>query len=133
VAFLSESRLLNLSSDEIMLFRKVGDPSPPPSPVPSDDEEIGNEGSVIARDFNGPDEIRSYMNELMQRCLKKTGIDEKMNRMAASQQLIIAEKINRAKEVLLEKIMNETDKLETGVKVITAEMVKRCMSQMDGI
>ncbi len=129
--------MLNLSSDEIMLFRKVGDPSPPSSPVPSDDEEdtaeFGNEESAIARDFSGPDEIRSYMNELMQQCLKKTGIDQKMNRMAASQKLIIAEKINRAKELLLEKIMNETEKIETGVKVITADMVKRCMAQMEGI
>lgn len=120
-----------------MLFRKVGDPSPPPSPVPSDDEEsvvdCENEESTIARDFYGPDEIRSYMNELMQRCLKRTGIDEKMKRLAASQQLVMAEKINHAKEALLEKIMNETDKMETGVKVITADVVKRCMAQMEGI
>ena len=119
-----------------MHFRKAGDPSPPPSPSASDDEEEVERGideSPIARDFNSPDEIRSYMNEIMQRCLKRTGIDQKMSRMAASQQLMMAERINKAQEVMLEKIMNETAKMEKGNKVITADVVKRCMAQMDGL
>ena len=33
VAFLSDQTFLSLSSDEIMIFRKLGDPSPP-SPTP---------------------------------------------------------------------------------------------------
>jgi hypothetical protein len=136
VAFLSNSTLLTISSEEIMHFRKAGDPSPPPSPSASDDEEAvecGNDESAIARDFNSPDELRSYMNEIMQRCLKRTGIDQKMSRLATSQQLVMAERINKAQEVMLEKILNETAKMEKGNKVITADVVKRCMAQMDGL
>ena len=122
-----------------MHFRKEGDPSPPSSPAPSDDEyeesilERGNDESAVARDFNSPEEIRLYMNEIMQRCLKRTGVEAKMSRLAASQQIIMAERINNAQEAMLDKLMAEMNTMEKGKKVITADVVKRCMAQMEGI
>ena len=122
-----------------MHFRKEGDPSPPSSPAPSDDEyeesilERGNDESAVARDFNSPEEIRLYMNEIMQRTLKRTGMEAKMSRLAASQQIIMAERINNAQEAMLDKLMAEMNTMEKGKKVITADVVKRCMAQMEGI
>ena len=122
-----------------MHFRKEGDPSPPSSPAPSDDEyeesilERGNDESAVARDFNSPEEIRSYMNEIMQRTLKRTGMEAKMSRLAASQQIIMAERINNAQEAMLDKLMAEMNTMEKGKKLITADVVKRCVAQMEGI
>ena len=128
-AFLSNTTLLTLSSEEIMHFRKEGDPSPPSSPAPSDDED---EESIIEH-FNSPEEIRSYMNEIMQRTLKRTGMEAKMSRLAASQQIIMAERINNAQEAMLDKLMAEMNTMEKGKKLITADVVKRCVAQMEGI
>ena len=121
-----------------MHFRKEGDPSPPSSPAPSDDEdeesilERGNDESAVTN-FTSPEEIRSYMNEIMQRCLKRTGMEAQMSRLAASQQIIMAERINNAQEAMLDKLMAEMNTMEKGKKVITADVVKRCVAQMKGI
>lgn len=91
VAFLSHKTLLNLSTDEMMTFRRVGAPSPPSSPTPAE-EEVANDESAIAKGFNGQEEMRTFMNELMQRCLKNTGMDKKMKSMSAADQAAIAER-----------------------------------------
>mmetsp|Transcript_5421 Transcript_5421/g.13572 ORF Transcript_5421/g.13572 Transcript_5421/m.13572 type:complete len:300 (+) Transcript_5421:57-956(+) len=131
VAFISNKTLLNLSTDEMMTFRRVGAPSPPSSPSPLE-EEIAKDESAIARDFNGRDEMMSFMNTLMQKCLKNTGMDKKMKGMTPAEQLVIAEKIQKAKEAFSEKMLAETDKMATGNKVITADVVHKCISQMGG-
>eukprot|EP00571_Detonula_confervacea_P017679 CAMPEP_0172313176 /NCGR_PEP_ID=MMETSP1058-20130122/19599_1 /TAXON_ID=83371 /ORGANISM="Detonula confervacea, Strain CCMP 353" /LENGTH=311 /DNA_ID=CAMNT_0013026787 /DNA_START=97 /DNA_END=1032 /DNA_ORIENTATION=+ len=137
VAFISNKTLLNLSTDEMMTFRKVGEPSPPSSPIPVNDKNmiaknVAPDESAIVTEFNGQGEIRSFMNRLMQTCLKNTGMDEKMKSLPASEQLVMAERISKAKEGLLETMMKETDKMGTGDKVITADVVRKCMSQMEG-
>lgn len=124
VAFISNRTLLNLSTNEMMTFRKPGEPSPPPSPTPRE--------AVMAREFASPDEMGSFMNHLMQQCLKSTGMDEKMDNMPAAERLLVAERITRAKEGLFAKMMEETEKMEDGKKVVTAEVVNRCMAQMKG-
>ena len=88
-----------------MSFRKAGDPSPPSSPVPADEVECENDESTILSDFYAPDEIRTLMNQITQQCFKKTGLDEMMKGLPVSQQLIIAERIQNAKEELLEKML----------------------------
>ncbi|KAL7540231.1 hypothetical protein ACHAXR_009957 [Thalassiosira sp. AJA248-18] len=128
VAFISDRTLLNLSTDEIMIFRKLGTTSPPPSPI----EEVAADESEITKGFNGQDEMAEFMNNLMQQCLEKTGMDRRMGSLPASEQLMMAERIKKAKDGMLEKLMEETDKMDEGGKVITAEVVRRCMAQMNG-
>jgi len=133
VAFISNHVLLNLSTDEMMTFRKVGEPSPPSSPVhPSmEDSTVDDDHSSIAKEFATQDEIGQFMNKLMQQCLKNTGMDERMKSMSASERLVVAERIAKAKEGFLDKMMKETEKMD-GEKVITAEVVQRCMASMKG-
>lgn len=68
------------------------------------------------------------MNRIMQRSLKNTGIDKMMKGLPASQQLMMAERIARAKEGMLENIMEES----ADERVITEEVVRRCMERMKG-
>lgn len=133
VAFISNRTVLNLSTDEMMTFRKRGEPSPPPSPTLADGENIaGTADSVISREFASQDEIGMFMDQLMQQCLKSTGMDKKMGSLPVSEQMVMADRISKAKEGFLVKMMEETDKMEAGNKVINAEVVNRCMAQMKG-
>ena len=131
MAFVSDTTLLNLSTDEIMTFRRAGEPSPPSSPAPSYEGE-GEEAEGIAREFLGQDEMMAFMNRTMQRCLKNTGIDVKMRGLPMSQQLIMAERIRKAKEGMLERILEETGRMGTGEKVVTEDVIRRCVAQMPG-
>ena len=113
-----------------MLFRKQGGPSPPSSPTP--DNEVAKDTSAVSKEFAGQEEVGAFMNQLMQQCLKSTGMDKKMKSLPASAQLAMAERIQKAKQGMLDKMMEETDKMGVGNKVITADVVRKCMSQMDG-
>lgn len=142
VAFISDKTLLNLSTDEIMIFRKEGEKSPPSSPIPSEmlEEEAGGaasaaaaaiDTSAIAMDCNGQEEVRKLMEQIMENCLKSTGMDKRMKSMSAYDQRNIADRINKAKEGMLDKLMGETAKMGSN-KVITEDVVRRCMAQMEG-
>ena len=174
VAFISNRTLLNLSTDEIMIFRLEGETSPPASPtIPEEAEEqvmvnetaaskvattdvddlgLGDDvsvvvqpattaaaaelvvppGSKIIKEFSGDGEMTNFMNQLMERAMKATGMDEKMKSLPASEQLNMAERIRRAKEGMMDKLKEETGKMRSGEKVITADVVKKCMGEMDG-
>jgi len=82
------------------------------------------------KEFHSEDDIRNYMNELMQKSMSSTGMDRRMNALPRIQQNVIACRINKALEGLLGKIMEEMGKKEGGNRVVTAEVVKRCMEQM---
>merc|ERR1719253_173191 len=130
VAFLSNHTLLNLSTNEMMTFRRSGAPSPPPSPgaqVADDATDV-----VISRHLADQEEMGTFLNEIMQQCLRKTGMEEKMARLPAADQRVIAERIAKAKEGLLANIVKETDKMTGESKVITANVVHRCVEQMNG-
>lgn len=131
VAFISNTVLLNLSSEEMMTFKRVGEPSPPSSPTPEDDSAVADD-SAIAQAFSGQDDMMVFMSSIMQKCLERTGLDQSMKSLPKSQQLVIAERIQKAKEGMLDRLMSETDKMKTGEKVITADVVRKCMSQMEG-
>jgi len=133
VAFISSRTLLNLSTDEMMTFRKTGDPSPPPSPAPDADGKFAaTADSVISREFTSQDQMDQFLNQLMTQCLKSTGMEKIMKSLPASEQAAMAGKIARAREGFLEKLLGETEKMEAGNKVITAEVVNRCTAQMKG-
>ena len=164
VAFISNVTLLNLSSEEMMNFRKEGEVHSPDVVVGVDGTEEGVKGETedvggaaaaggeltsifataatkppppstnpndIYKEFRSEDDIRSYMNELMQKSMISTGMNEKMKVLPRSQQNVIAGRINKALEGLLGKMMEEVGKVEGGgQRVVTAEVVKRCMEQM---
>jgi hypothetical protein len=130
VAFISDTTLLNLSTDEVMKFRRAGMPSPPSSP--ERDVDVAEEHDDISREFNGEDDMMSFMNRMMQRVMKNTGMDQKIKGLPASQQLFMAERIRKAKEGMFDSIMEETNKMGTGEKIITEEVVRRCMEKMKG-
>jgi hypothetical protein len=160
IAFISNVTLLNLSTEEMMNFRKEGDLASPAassssgSPVGAVLEGDGQGGGLlfsdevaaatnatatttttnnpneICKEFRTEDDIRQYMNELMQKTMLSTGLNSKMDLLPRSQQNVIATRINKALEGLLGKIMEETGRMEGGSRVVTAEVVRRCMDQM---
>ena len=135
VAFISDKVLLNLSTDEMMTFRKEGGPSPPSSPIPNpkEVEAAHKNDSAISRSANGKEEMSNLLDDIMLSAFSKTGIDQKMKSLPAYNQMIIAERMAKAKEGLLAKILEETDKMGSrGEKVITADVVRKCMSDLDG-
>lgn len=133
VAFISDTTLLNLSTDEVMKFRKAGMLSPPSSPErDAVDVDVSEEHDDISREFHGEDDMMSFMNRMMSRVMKSTGMDQKMKGLPASQQLYMAERIRKAKEGMLDSIMEETNRMGNGKKIVTEEVVRRCMEKMKG-
>jgi hypothetical protein len=154
IAFISNVTLLNLSTEEMMNFRKEGDLASPAASSSASSPigavlEGGGEGGLlfadevattttttsnnpneICKEFRTEDDIRQYMNELMQKTMLSTGLNSRMDTLPRSQQNVIATRINKALEGLLGKIMEETGRMEGGSRVVTAEVVRRCMDQM---
>ena len=119
------------TADEMMTFRQVGEASPPPSPLTIPGEEASTKDeSTIAKVCNGQEEMGNFMDALMQSTLEKIGVDQRMANLAPSQQMMIAERIHKAKEGFLSKMLSETEKM-SGDKVITADVVRKCMSEMN--
>ena len=183
VAFISNVTLLNLSSEEMMNFRREGEVASPlvESVIGVGGVGVGKEGNVLMKDVNGgggggltdifgneaaaaaaaskptattttssatsttntstnpneiykefrsEDDIRTYMNELMQKSMMSTGMNARMATLPRSQQNVIAGRINKALEGLLGKMMEEMGRMEGGSRVVTADVVRRCMEQM---
>lgn len=97
------------------------------------EEAMGPDESAIAREFMGEEEIGAFMNQMMQQTLKRTGLDKRMKNLPMSEQQAIADRIKTAQDGMLQKIMEETDQMESGEKVVTADVVRRCMAQMGGM
>ena len=114
----------------MMTFRRAGDTSPPPSPLTVPEEASTKDESTIAKVCNGQEEMGNFMDALMQSTLEKIGVDQRMANLAPSQQMMIAERIHKAKEDFLSKMLSETEKM-SGDKVITADVVRKCMSEMN--
>eukprot|EP00574_Skeletonema_japonicum_P003005 CAMPEP_0201719804 /NCGR_PEP_ID=MMETSP0593-20130828/4921_1 /ASSEMBLY_ACC=CAM_ASM_000672 /TAXON_ID=267983 /ORGANISM="Skeletonema japonicum, Strain CCMP2506" /LENGTH=567 /DNA_ID=CAMNT_0048210323 /DNA_START=62 /DNA_END=1765 /DNA_ORIENTATION=+ len=187
VAFISNVTLLNLSSEEMMNFRREGELCSPlvedgigvggrevvsgaeggalrndvdvggggggltdlfgkeaaaatttttttaskPPPPPQAAAAQSTNPNDIYKEFRTQDDIRSYMNELMQKSLLSTGMNARMASLPRSQQNVIAGRINDALEGLLGKMMEEMGRVpEGGNRVVTADVVRRCMEQM---
>jgi len=123
-----------------MLFKKHGAPSPPSSPVPEDDEVVMPMGdkpaarrpdkSEIARTFNGEDEMKSFLDEVMNKVLKSSGIDAKLREMPMASQQDLMWKIRTAKDRMLDKLLGELGNMNSGEKVITEDVVNRCLSDI---
>eukprot|EP00804_Cyclotella_cryptica_P018655 CCRYP_007163-RA/>CCRYP_007163-RA protein AED:0.10 eAED:-0.00 QI:0/0/0/1/1/1/2/0/240 len=126
VAFVSDAMLLNLSTEEIMIYRREGEPSPPSSPVrEEEDEEEGVRHLTAAG-------ISELMDEIMESSLRKTGVSSKLAGMPMAMQQQFAEKVKVAKERLYEKLMGEMERVGEGggERVISGDVVRRCLSEM---
>lgn len=86
--------------------------------------------NAIYKEFRSEDDIRTYMNELMQKSMLSTGMNARMAALPRSQQGVIAGRINKALEGLLGKMIEEMGRMEGGNRVVTADVVRRCMEQM---
>ena len=126
VAFTSDRTLLNLSTEEIMLYRREGESSPPESQAGSDTEE------EVDRHLTA-EGISNLMDEIMNKSLVKSGLGDKLERLPMDKRQKFAEKMKEAKDKLFEKLMGEMDRVsgEGGDKVITGDVVKKCLSEMD--
>ncbi|KAL7462161.1 hypothetical protein ACHAXS_002548 [Conticribra weissflogii] len=143
VCFVSDHVLLNLSTQEMMTFKREGAPSPPTSPreelflrFPNLDERLLADGNApgterIVEEFSDEDELRTYMNRIMEESFRKSGFDVKMKKLSPAKQRIVAEKIGKAKEALLGKMMRELNMMERGKKVLTGDVVRKCVGEMD--
>ena len=120
VAFVSDKTLLNLNSEEIMIYRKEGEASPPPSPTPLEEEE---------KQLN-PEGLRDLMQSIMVSSLEKCGL--RYNSLPMDKKQMMADRMRTMKDKLYEKLMGEMEKIESGggKKVITGEMVRRCISEI---
>ena len=127
VAFTSDKMMLTLSTNEIMTFRRAGQPSPPSSPGPEERETAATMAVGVGCTR---DEMITVINDIMQRSLKNTGMDQRMKSLPASQQLMMAERLRHSQELLLEKLLEETDKMK-GEKIITEDVVRKCIAQMN--
>lgn len=138
--FILRRRLLRtFLSEEIMLFRKEGAPSPPSSPAPEDEVvmPMGDEPaarkpdkSEIARTFNGEDEMKSFIDEVMNKVLKSSGIEAKLREMPMASQQDVMWKIRTAKDRMLDKLLEELSNMKSGEKVITEDVVNRCLKDI---
>lgn len=121
VAFVSEKTLLNLSTDELMIYRKEGEESPPPSPVPSEEE---------GERYVNPSEISELMDGIIQKSMDK--LMPRMNGLPMDVRQKIAEKLKRSKEKLYEGLMGEMERVGSGggERVVTGEVVRRVIREM---
>jgi len=115
----------------ILLFGDEANTAKTTANIPSNNNNNNNiNANDIYKEFRSEDDIRSYMNELMQKSMISTGMNARMASLPRSQQNVIAGRINKALEGLLGKMMEEMGKMEGGNRVVTADVVRRCMEQM---
>jgi hypothetical protein len=123
VAFVSDKTLLNLSSEEIMIYRLEGGPSPPPSPGQSDDEEdrlMNREG------------LADLMDHIVTKTMNNAGLKTKMRGLPMDKQQLIADRVKAVKDQLYERLMTEMERVsgEGGERVIDGDVVRRCLGDL---
>uniref|UniRef100_A0A7S4IRY5 Uncharacterized protein n=1 Tax=Odontella aurita TaxID=265563 RepID=A0A7S4IRY5_9STRA len=143
VVFISDRSILNVSSGTRAHWRREGD-----SWEPGPEEEIDEDGRTFAVDTDGTkpgespntdaislpnpaENLRAILNNVLNSALEKTSGAARMKSMSAAQRAVIAEKIARTKEVLLEKMMALPESQGENGGMITAEHVHRCMAEMN--
>jgi hypothetical protein len=70
--------------------------------------------SDICKEFRSEDDVRSYMNELMQKSMISTGMNTSAS-LPRSQQNVIAGRINKVLEGLSSKMVEEMGRMEGGI------------------
>lgn len=151
VVFLSDHNLLNMSSGTRAHYRREGTAWEPTAVM-----QIGEDGlaeadlgqtvggataaaaeSAVAKTSNdeaavtvsGEEGIRNILDSVLMKALG--GVSDKMGKLDAAQQRIVAGKIAEAKEKLVAKMLETHDESNGGgAHIITPELVKRCMEEM---
>jgi hypothetical protein len=141
VCFLSDHSILNMSDDARAFWRKEGDDWEPSN---EDEDErnlfngdYGTEADVASDDdvsvssSSPEDALHMILNSVLQTALKKTGVMDRMEKLPQSQQGIIAERIAKAKEKLMNKLLEQSMIGDGGLeRVITKEHVLQCMQEL---
>lgn len=142
VCFLSDHSILNIRDDTRAFWRKEGDDWEPSN---EDEDELnllrgdyGMEANVASDDddvsvssSSPEDALRMILNNVLQTALQKTGVMDRMEKLPQSQQGMIAERIARAKEKLMNKLLEQSMIGDGGLqRVITKEHVLQCMQEL---
>jgi hypothetical protein len=142
VCFLSDHSILNLSDDARAFWRKEGDDWEPSN---EDEDELkllsgdykpeantaSDDDDVSISSSSPEDALHMILNSVLQTALQKTGVMDRMEKLPQSQQGMIAERIAKAKEKLMNKLLEQSMVGDGGLeRVITKEHVLQCMQEL---
>jgi hypothetical protein len=144
VCFLSDHSLLNISSDSRAYWRREDDAWEPTGDLDEEERKImSTEGNVSDDEISvsstsKEDALKIILDTVLQNALQKAGIVEKMKKLDAFQQRLMAEKIARAKRKLTEKLLEQVasddgkdNENAVGFEtVITKEHIAKCMEEL---
>ena len=139
VIFLNQHSLMDINNLQSLWYRIEG--SNWDEGMPDDEIETEKEAESLT-DFNGQsvhngeqaisltgeDGLRNILDKVLETAMKKSGVQHKMMNMPAAQQCFMADRIVKAKERMLRKLMSTNT--EKGVEEITPEHVRKCMEEI---
>lgn len=145
VVFLNEHSIMDLDTSQSLWFRVEGSNWEEGMPDTTTTNEIHaalhpNTSSSTASSGGNPlnqtviplstgeEGLRSILDTVLATAMQKSGVQSKMNQMTAAQQCFMADRIVKAKERMLRKLM-QTNR-EQGVEEITPEHVRMCMEEI---
>lgn len=129
VVFLSNHSIMDIDTQLTLWFRIEG--SNWDEGMPSDQEKLQSRDKTNSTTINNNSEgqIRDILDDVLKSALEKTGMNQKMNNLTAAQQCYMADRIVKAKERLLTKLMssqsNHSKESGSAPQDITPEYVKR--------
>jgi len=145
VCFLSHHSLLNVASDSRAYWRREDDAWEPSEDIDEEErkimstEEHGSDDDISVSSTSKEDALVVILDAVLQNALQKAGIVEKMKKLDAFQQRLMAEKISRAKQKLTDKLLEQLASEDDGKDnenkvgletVITKEHIARCMEEL---
>jgi hypothetical protein len=130
-----------MSDDTRAFWRKEGDDWEPSNEDEDErnllsgdygtDANVASDDDVSVSSSSPEDALHMILNGVLQTALKKTGVMDRMEKLPQSQQGIIAERIAKAKEKLMNKLLEQSMNGDGGLqRVITKEHVLQCMQEL---
>lgn len=144
VCFLSDHSLLNVASDSRAYWRREHDDWEPSGDMDEEERKIMSTEDNVSDDeisvssTSKEDALTIILDTVLQNALQKAGIMEKMEKLDAFQQRLMADKISRAKQKLTDKLLEQVasndadhENAAVGVEtVITKDHIAKCMEEL---
>jgi len=143
VCFLSDHSLLNVASDSRAYWRREDDVWEPCGDMDEEERKIMStehlsDDEISVSSTSKEDALTILLDTVLQNALQKAGIAEKMKKLDAFQQRVMAEKISRAKQKLTDKLLEQLasddgndNENKVGLEtVVTKEHIARCMEEL---
>jgi len=115
VAFLGPHALLDIETTSNMSFRLKGSSW--------DDDDIPIETHAIEPAF------RTILDSVLDAALAANAVSSKMGSLTPAQKCLFAEKVSKAKEALLQKMVQKCQN-EPSTTTLTPDFIKTCMTEM---